>query len=310
MRCTIQIVLRLAYYITLENEKSQKVEWLNHIREKRKGVLQKKMIRASSKKLFLYNPYAKIHFFITKNDYSSCFSSWSKKYISAGAYPDSSCYASALPSRQSVEREREGPVIVQLRPPEKGGSLWVRGGVFNSCWWGPATWPRKGPPRFKGQVAWRPSAQLRPSLLTARIIIFAMSQFSLIQNSVGRKRANSKIPLDSAGDVQQQEPTRKKRYSKSRVRARSPTQVQKIKRNRRVKANDRERNRMHMLNHALDRLRTVLPTFPEETKLTKIETLRFAHNYIWALSQTVGLVESGQDPSGNIQVCFKFNFFW
>ncbi len=136
-----------------------------------------------------------------------------------------------------------------------------------------------------------------------------MSQFSLIQNSVGRKRANSKIPLDSAGDVQQQEPTRKKRYSKSRVRARSPTQVQKIKRNRRVKANDRERNRMHMLNHALDRLRTVLPTFPEETKLTKIETLRFAHNYIWALSQTVGLVESGQDPSGNIQVRFKFNFF-
>ena len=66
---------------------------------------------------------------------------------------------------------------------------------------------------------------------------------------------------------------------------------------------------MHMLNHALDRLRTVLPTFPEETKLTKIETLRFAHNYIWALSQTVGLVESGQDPSGNIQVCLKLLFF-
>lgn len=115
---------------------------------------------------------------------------------------------------------------------------------------------------------------------------------------VATKRKSSK----SNPAVDGEEPQRKKRYSKSRVRARSPTQVMRIKRNRRVKANDRERNRMHMLNHALDRLRTVLPTFPEETKLTKIETLRFAHNYIWALSQTLDLV-GGHDPSaGSIQV--------
>jgi hypothetical protein len=90
---------------------------------------------------------------------------------------------------------------------------------------------------------------------------------------------------------------RKKRYSKSRVRAKSPTQVIRLKRTRRVKANDRERNRMHMLNDALDRLRTVLPTFPEETKLTKIETLRFAHNYIFALSQTLDLVSTNSGGS-------------
>lgn len=36
-----------------------------------------------------------------------------------------------------------------------------------------------------------------------------------------------------------------------------------------------------------ERLRIILPTFPEETKLTKIETLRFAHNYIFALVQLV-----------------------
>lgn len=80
----------------------------------------------------------------------------------------------------------------------------------------------------------------------------------------------------------------KKRYATGRnrvSRAKSPTQIMKIKRVRRLKANDRERNRMHMLNEALDRLRCVLPTFPEDTKLTKIETLRFAHNYIHALSE-------------------------
>jgi len=86
--------------------------------------------------------------------------------------------------------------------------------------------------------------------------------------------------------------------TRSRGSARSPMQVQRIKRVRRVKANDRERNRMHMLNHALDKLRCVLPTFPEDTKLTKIETLRFAYNYIWALSQTLGNANVGAPPPG------------
>lgn len=67
----------------------------------------------------------------------------------------------------------------------------------------------------------------------------------------------------------------------------SPTVLSRLKRSRRMKANDRERNRMHMLNTALERLRNVLPTSPDDTKLTKIETLRFAHNYIWTLSETL-----------------------
>lgn len=77
------------------------------------------------------------------------------------------------------------------------------------------------------------------------------------------------------------------RASGLRGRTRSPQQIAKVRRNRRMKANDRERHRMHMLNNALERLRTVLPTAPDDTKLTKIETLRFAHNYIWALSETL-----------------------
>ena len=44
---------------------------------------------------------------------------------------------------------------------------------------------------------------------------------------------------------------------------------------------------MHMLNVALEKLRVVLPAFPDETKLTKIETLRFANNYIWALTESL-----------------------
>ncbi|XP_046392033.1 neurogenic differentiation factor 6-A [Ischnura elegans] len=92
---------------------------------------------------------------------------------------------------------------------------------------------------------------------------------------------------------------------RSRLRNRSPTQILRLKRVRRNKANDRERNRMHLLNRALDRLRCVLPTFPEDTKLTKIETLRFAHNYIWALTQSLGSGGEGHfggtlDESGSL----------
>ncbi|XP_074501533.1 neurogenin-3 [Sebastes fasciatus] len=60
---------------------------------------------------------------------------------------------------------------------------------------------------------------------------------------------------------------------------------------RRMKANDRERSRMHNLNSALDALRSILPALPEDAKLTKIETLRFAHNYIWALTETLRMAD-------------------
>ncbi|NXM89816.1 NDF4 factor, partial [Oenanthe oenanthe] len=64
---------------------------------------------------------------------------------------------------------------------------------------------------------------------------------------------------------------------------------------RRVKANARERTRMHGLNDALDNLRRVMPCYSKTQKLSKIETLRLARNYIWALSE---VLESGQSPEG------------
>ncbi|XP_032821678.1 uncharacterized protein LOC116948745 isoform X2 [Petromyzon marinus] len=54
---------------------------------------------------------------------------------------------------------------------------------------------------------------------------------------------------------------------------------------RRLKANARERNRMHGLNAALDGLRRVVPCHSRTQKLSKIETLRLARNYIGALSE-------------------------
>ncbi|XP_062989359.1 neurogenin-3 [Elgaria multicarinata webbii] len=97
----------------------------------------------------------------------------------------------------------------------------------------------------------------------------------------------------------------KGRRGRAKGKCDGPSGAGKAKRSRRVKANDRERNRMHNLNSALDALRGVLPTFPDDAKLTKIETLRFAHNYIWALTETLRLADqsglAGPSYEGSFQ---------
>ncbi|XP_048190312.1 neurogenin-1 [Perognathus longimembris pacificus] len=99
---------------------------------------------------------------------------------------------------------------------------------------------------------------------------------------------------DTPGALEEQE----RRRRRGRARVRPEALLHSIRRSRRVKANDRERNRMHNLNAALDALRSVLPSFPDDTKLTKIETLRFAYNYIWALAETLRLADQGLPGGG------------
>lgn len=95
---------------------------------------------------------------------------------------------------------------------------------------------------------------------------------------------------------------KKIRNNRTRTRPKSPTVVLKLKRNRRMKANDRERNRMHSLNEALEKLRLALPLGSEDNKLTKIETLRLARNYIWALGE---LLQIDSTSSEAYEFCCK-----
>ena len=98
--------------------------------------------------------------------------------------------------------------------------------------------------------------------------------------------------------------TRRCRRSRGTV-AMTPVTLRKLRQVRRLKANDRERSRMHALNSALDRLRRVLPISNSSAssaasdgavsvdgteltaRLTKIETLRSAYNYIQLLTDTL-----------------------
>lgn len=80
---------------------------------------------------------------------------------------------------------------------------------------------------------------------------------------------------------------RKKRLSKkANKKQKSPneTSVVVIKR-RRLAANERERRRMHSLNVAFDKLRSVVPSIGGDSKLSKYETLQMAQQYIIALNE-------------------------
>uniref|UniRef100_A0A4W5K826 Neuronal differentiation 1 n=1 Tax=Hucho hucho TaxID=62062 RepID=A0A4W5K826_9TELE len=93
-----------------------------------------------------------------------------------------------------------------------------------------------------------------------------------------------------SGEEESLEESPKRRGTKRKKMTKARQQRFKV---RRMKANERERNRMHGLNDALESLRKVVPCYSNTQKLSKIETLRLAKNYIWALSE---ILQSDESP--------------
>jgi hypothetical protein len=60
-------------------------------------------------------------------------------------------------------------------------------------------------------------------------------------------------------------------------------------------ANDRERARMRVLSKAFVRLKLTLPWVPNDTKLSKLDTLRLACSYISYLSSVLSDGEGNED---------------
>lgn len=68
---------------------------------------------------------------------------------------------------------------------------------------------------------------------------------------------------------------------------------------RRLESNERERMRMHSLNDAFQNLREVIPHISKERKLSKIETLTLAKNYIIALTDYIMTNEQNSHHHNN-----------
>ncbi|XP_064648109.1 neurogenic differentiation factor 1-like [Lineus longissimus] len=107
----------------------------------------------------------------------------------------------------------------------------------------------------------------------------------------GRKRKRGRRKDDEKQDPNEPRVPKKRGPKKKRM---TKARVQKLK-VRRTKANARERNRMHGLNEALDVLRKHVPCYSKTQKLSKIETLRLASNYICSMSE---ILKQGIKPDG------------
>ncbi|XP_076008176.1 neurogenic differentiation factor 2-like [Genypterus blacodes] len=94
---------------------------------------------------------------------------------------------------------------------------------------------------------------------------------------------------DECGDENGEDKPKKRGPKKRKM---TPARAERSK-VRRMKANARERTRMHDLNSALDNLRKVVPCYSKTQKLSKIETLRLAKNYILALGE---ILRNGKRP--------------
>lgn len=64
----------------------------------------------------------------------------------------------------------------------------------------------------------------------------------------------------------------------------------------------REKKRLSNINGAFERLKEVIPTFPFEKRLTKIETLKLAISYIGMLRD---IMKSNQTPDDFIALVLK-----
>ncbi|XP_032358157.1 class A basic helix-loop-helix protein 15 isoform X2 [Etheostoma spectabile] len=69
---------------------------------------------------------------------------------------------------------------------------------------------------------------------------------------------------------------------------------------RRLESNERERQRMHKLNNAFQALREAIPHVKTDKKLSKIETLTLAKNYIKALTTVVVEMSGACLPAGGV----------
>ncbi|KAF6734647.1 Neurogenic differentiation factor 2 [Oryzias melastigma] len=128
----------------------------------------------------------------------------------------------------------------------------------------------------------------------------ALGEDELDEPQEGSSRAESEMAGDDDEDDEAEEEEEcgdensgdkpKKRGPKKRKMTAARVERSKV---RRLKANARERTRMHDLNSALDNLRKVVPCYSKTQKLSKIETLRLAKNYILALGE---ILRNGKRP--------------
>lgn len=111
-------------------------------------------------------------------------------------------------------------------------------------------------------------------------------------------------PSDSGGGMSNSEDFGERKMKSPKKSTKRRKGVSARERNvRRIESNERERQRMHSLNDAFEGLRDVIPHINMERKLSKIETLTLAKNYIKALTNVICDLRSEKAVFNDIYEC-------
>lgn len=108
--------------------------------------------------------------------------------------------------------------------------------------------------------------------------------------SGGKRKSRQQGPgsiSDSGGSSTTEDSTDRKMKSPKKSSRRRKGVSARERNVRRIESNERERMRMHSLNDAFQDLRGVIPHVKLDRRLSKIETLTLAKNYIKALTNVI-----------------------
>ncbi|CAG2162893.1 unnamed protein product [Oppiella nova] len=96
--------------------------------------------------------------------------------------------------------------------------------------------------------------------------------------------------------------TKSKHFERKKMRSKMKTSSFKLKDNLTAKNAERERSRVKSLRQAFQRLQLCLPSVPPNTKLSKLDVLILATNYISYLSK---MVATDEDNDVNVNTAFE-----
>lgn len=122
------------------------------------------------------------------------------------------------------------------------------------------------------------------------------TQKSLESNSASSSNGETEDSNNNIATIRKHAETKSSILPKKQTRKKRKGHSARERNLRRLESNERERLRMHNLNEAFGELRTVIPHVQAEQKLSKIETLSLAKNYIMALTNTICEMR-GEDPA-------------
>lgn len=110
------------------------------------------------------------------------------------------------------------------------------------------------------------------------------------------KREGPGSPSDSCASSTTDDYTERKMKNSKKSAKRRKGHSARERNLRRIESNERERMRMHSLNDAFQELREVIPHVNLDRKLSKIETLTLAKNYIKALTNVICNIRGEKTP--------------